>query len=216
MSYFVTASLVLLFALKLVEFGQIFELIGTRERQFEAGEAFRSFGKAHRQMADEGQKLLDRMKPMVKDLRTFLDKAVPDMRLTLEKYTDAKIEFLSYCLKVKEMDDEEQEALRYGELLTRVLQGNYEYRVFLRCRHASKQRFMKLRSDVSTKLQLLDNKRVQDLTVHLERMVSALYVYTRECHKALKAAAVFPFQMELRIDSHIYKDSTEDEESLVP
>ena len=107
---------------------------------------------------------------------------------------------------------------------------------------------MKLRSDVSTKLQLLDNKRgmhclyihvcisvcvcvcvcvcysfygcsstsVQDLTVHLERMVSALYVYTRECHKALKAAAVFPFQMELRIDSHIYQDSTEDEESLVP
>ena len=76
MSYFVTASLVLLFALKLVEFGQIFELIGTRERQFEAGEAFRSFGKAHRQMADEGQKLLDRMKPMVKDLRTFLDKVL--------------------------------------------------------------------------------------------------------------------------------------------
>lgn len=105
---------------------------------------------------------------------------------------------------------------RYGELLTRVLQGNYEYRwdqqlrllhradagglvllwavcicqhitpfgrwcvvewvacrtcvqvcvplvlacrVFLRCRHASKQRFMKRRTDVSQKLQLLDNKR---------------------------------------------------------
>ena len=32
-------------------------------------------------------------------------------------------------------------------------------RVFLRCRHASKQRFMKRRTDVSQKLQLLDNKR---------------------------------------------------------
>lgn len=45
-------------------------------------------------MAQEGQRLLDRMQPMVKDLSTFIDKAVPDMKLTLEKYRDAKIEFL--------------------------------------------------------------------------------------------------------------------------
>ena len=55
---------------------------------------------------------------------------------------------------------------------------------------------------------------VQDLTVHLERMVSALYVYTKECHKALKAAAVFPFQMELQIDTK-HKE-LEDDESLIP
>ena len=37
--------------------------------------------------------------------------------------------------------------------------GNFEYRMFLRCRHAAKLRFIKLRSDVLVKLQLLDNKR---------------------------------------------------------
>ena len=77
-----------------VDFGQIFELVGARERQHEAGEAFRKFGNAHRHMAQEGQRLLDRMQPTVKDLSTFIDKAVPDMKLTLEKYRDAKIEFL--------------------------------------------------------------------------------------------------------------------------
>ena len=44
-------------------------------------------------------------------------------------------------------------------------------------------------------------------------MVSALYVYTKECHKALKAAAVFPFQMELQIDT---KHKELDDESLIP
>ena len=43
--------------------------------------------------------------------------------------------------------------------LNRVLTGNYEYRMFLRCRHAAKMRFVRLRSDVLVKLQLLDNKR---------------------------------------------------------
>ena len=60
---------------------------------------------------------------------------------------------------------------------------------------------------------------VHDLTVHLERMVSALYIYTRECHAALQAATVFPFQMELRLDSMSQKlEEVEDDdvESLLP
>ena len=31
---------------------------------------------------------------MLRDLYTFLEKAVPDTKLTLKKYTDAKFEFL--------------------------------------------------------------------------------------------------------------------------
>ncbi len=47
----------------------------------------------------------------------------------------------------------------FGQPLNRVLTGNFEYRMFLRCRHAAKVRFIRLRSDVLVKLQLLDNKR---------------------------------------------------------
>ena len=55
--------------------------------------------------------------------------------------------------------------------------GNYPYRVFLRCRHAAKLRFVKLRSDVLVKLQLLDNKRGVCVCVCM-----CVYVYMYVCH----------------------------------
>ena len=93
-------------------------MIGARERQAEAGEAFRKFGNAHRQMAQEGQRLLDRMRPMVKDLSTFIDKAVPDMKLTLEKYRDSKIEFLVRLGMLVEVQWNLSETATFGPVLT--------------------------------------------------------------------------------------------------
>ena len=120
---------------------------------------------------------------MISDLNTYLNKAVPDTRLTIKKYLDVKFEYLvgisagiymlgkdatffstslrnivikhmgvfsircktcyvalwyliekcvalfqSYCLKVKEMDDEEYSYAALQEPLYRVETGNYEYR----------------------------------------------------------------------------------------
>ena len=49
--------------------------------------------------------------------------------------------------------------------------------------------------------------------------MSALYLYTSHCHDALKQAAVFPFQMELKLDPPNQKytevDDDEEQESLV-
>lgn len=59
---------------------------------------------------------------------TYLYKAIPDTRLTVKKYADAKFEYLAYCLKVKEMDDEECNYAALQEPLYRVETGNYEYR----------------------------------------------------------------------------------------
>ena len=64
----------------------------------------------------------------------------------------------SYCLKVKEMDDEEVTFNQLQESLYRVETGNYEYRLVLRCRQLARIRFSQLRSDVSVKLDLLDQK----------------------------------------------------------
>lgn len=66
--------------------------------------------------------------PIVRDLNTFVEKAIPDTKLTVKKYLDAKFEYLSFCLKLKEMDDEEILAASYDEPLYRVETGNYEYR----------------------------------------------------------------------------------------
>lgn len=65
---------------------------------------------------------------MISDLNTYLTKAIPDTKLTIQKYADIKFEYLSYCLKVKEMDDEEYSFASIQEPLYRVETGNYEYR----------------------------------------------------------------------------------------
>ncbi|CAF1116623.1 unnamed protein product [Didymodactylos carnosus] len=109
-------------------FGNAFANIGAREPQLKASEAFTKFGEAHRQIDRYAITLLRTVKPMITDLNTYLSKAIPDTRLTIQKYADAKFEYLSYCLKVKEMDDEEYSFAALQEPLYRVETGNYEYR----------------------------------------------------------------------------------------
>ncbi|XP_041473943.1 PRKCA-binding protein-like isoform X2 [Lytechinus variegatus] len=178
-------------------FGDIFCLIGTREIQPKASEAFTKFGDAHRNMEKFGIRLLRTVKPMLSDLGTFLTKAIPDTKLTIKKYADAKFEYLSYCLKVKEMDDEEYAYATLGEPLYRVETGNYEYRLILRCRQEARARFAKLRSDVMVKMELLDQKHVQDIVFQLHRLVSAMTQYLQDCHQQMKNTDLFPIEVDL-------------------
>merc|ERR1719356_886458 len=138
------------------ELGEEFCKIGVRETQKSANEALCEFGEYHRQMEKFGIQMLKKTKPILSDLGTYLTKAIPDTKLTIKKYADVKFEYLSYCLKVKELDDEDAAYLALGEPLYRVETGNYEYRLVLRCRAEAKQKFARLRSDVLTKLELLD------------------------------------------------------------
>lgn len=75
-------------------FGDVFVDIGVREPQPSASEAFSKFGEAHRSMEKFAIRMLKTVKPMISDLNTFLHKAVPDTRLTVKKYLDAKFEYL--------------------------------------------------------------------------------------------------------------------------
>lgn len=91
---------------------------------------------------------------MLHDLNTYLHKAIPDTKLTIRKYLDVKFEYLvswlhsvqlwnfqsaswsvdretpnpfvlqSYCLKVKEMDDEEYTSIvGYGSEIVKFIWG---------------------------------------------------------------------------------------------
>jgi hypothetical protein len=150
-------------------FGDIFAAIGAREQQISASNAFSKFGESHRQLDKFAYSLLKTIKPMISDLDTYLKKAIPDTKLTIQKYADIKFEYLSYCLKVKEMDDEEYAFAQMQEPLYRVETGNYEYRLILRCRQLSRQSFAKKRHDVLIKLELLDQKHVQDIIFQLHK-----------------------------------------------
>jgi len=190
-------------------FGDVFAAIGVREPQPSASEAFSTFGEAHRDIERYAIKMLKTVKPMISDLNTFLNKAVPDTRLTIKKYLDAKFEYLSYCLKVKEMDDEEYSYAALQEPLYRVETGNYEYRLVLRCRQDARVRFAKMRSDVLVKMELLDNKHVQDTVFQLQRLVTAMAKYHNECHTVLKQADVFPIEVDLSRSTFTYDTSSQ-------
>ncbi|XP_032833853.2 PRKCA-binding protein [Petromyzon marinus] len=178
-------------------FGDVFSVIGVREPQPAASEAFVKFAEAHRSIEKFGVRLLKTVKPMLSDLNTYLNKAVPDTKLTIRKYADTKFEYLSYCLKVKEMDDEEYSYAALQEPLYRVGTGNYEYRLILRCRQDARARFAKLRKDVMEKIELLDQKHVQDIVFQLQRFVSAMSRYHDDCNAVLKEADVFPIEVDL-------------------
>ncbi|CAF1253953.1 unnamed protein product [Adineta steineri] len=180
-------------------FGDAFANIGAREPQFKASEAFTKFGEAHRLIDKHAITLLRTVKPMIADLNTYLTKAIPDTKLTIEKYADAKFEYLSYCLKVKEMDDEECSYAALQEPLYRVETGNYEYRLILRCRQLARERFARMRTDVQVKLELLDQKHVQDIVFQLHRFITALDKYHKDCNDVMKEADIFPIEVDLTL-----------------
>ncbi|KAG8195368.1 hypothetical protein JTE90_001386 [Oedothorax gibbosus] len=189
-------------------FGDVFASIGVREPQARASEAFTKFGESHRNMERHGIKFLKTVKPMLTDLGTYLNKAVPDTKLTIKKYADVKFEYLSYCLKVKEMDDEEYTYQALQEPLYRVETGNYEYRLILRCRQDARVRFSKLRSDVLVKLELLDQKHVQDMVFQMNRLLSSLSHYNNQCYEIMKDTNVFPIELDLPQTTFQYSADT--------
>ncbi|KAE8751580.1 hypothetical protein FOCC_FOCC001827 [Frankliniella occidentalis] len=192
-------------------FGCTFAEIGAREPQPRASETFTQFANYHRSLEKHGIKMLRTIKPILSDLGTYLYKAIPDTQLTIRKYADAKFEYLSYCLKVKEMDDEEKAFNEVKEPLYRVETGNYEYRLILRCRQDARAKFARLRADVLVKLELLDNKHVQDISAQLEKFVGALAAFHSSALETLDppdTRPLFPIEMDLSRSAFQYKSTT--------
>merc|ERR1712130_465164 len=189
------------------EIGDEFCKIGVREPQKNANEAFCEFGEYHRQMEKFGIRTLRQTKPILSDLGTYLTKAIPDTKLTIKKYADVKFEYLSYCLKVKELDDEDYSYQAMQEPLYRVETGNYEYRLVLRCRAEARKKFAARRSDVLVKMELLDNKHVQDIVHQLKRLMSNLTEFHTDCHKLFHGVKLFPIDLDLARTAFQYQST---------
>lgn len=187
-------------------FGNCFSSISVREPQPRASEAFRLFGEMHRNMEKDGVKMLKAIKPVLADLGTYLFKAIPDTKLTIRRYADAKFAYLSYCLKVKEMDDEEHSFTSLQEPIYRVETGNYEYRLILRCRQEARTKFAGLRSDVLEKMELLESKHARDLTCQLKRFISGLATLSQDLIDRLQDHVhLFPVEVDLKDSAFQYK-----------
>lgn len=176
-----------------------------KEPQQTASETFRVFSEMHRNMEKDGLKMLKAVKPVLSDLGTYLTKAIPDTKLTIRRYADAKFTYLSYCLKVKELDDEEQTYASLQDPLYRVETGNYEYRLILRCRQEARTKFASLRNDVLEKLELLESKHAQDLVNHLRKLIEGLAAYSQDMLKKIQANPnLFPIEVDLKPSAFQY------------
>ena len=73
---------------------------------------------------------------------------------------------------------EQSKIKKWGGQKWPILKNNNEptihVRLVLRCRSEARQRFAKLRSDVLVKLELLDNKHVQDIVFQLKRLMAGM------------------------------------------
>lgn len=193
------------------EFGDIFCELAAHESHANANEAFSVFGEAHRQLSKKQSDALKNLRPLVADLVTYVDKVVPDTQLTLKKYLDVKYEYLSYCLKLKEMDDEELEYHSLNESLYRVETGNYEYRLMLRCRQESRQKFVQMRNDVMVKIELLDQKHVRDIAHHLTNMATVMKDCLAGCSAVLQHTQNAPIEIDITQggrDASLYNSNT--------
>uniref|UniRef100_A0A182QR49 PRKCA-binding protein n=1 Tax=Anopheles farauti TaxID=69004 RepID=A0A182QR49_9DIPT len=189
-------------------FGNIFASISVREPQPRASEAFRIFGELHRNMEKDGIKMIKSLKPILADMGTYLHKAIPDTKLTVKRYADAKFSYLSYCLKIKEMDDEEHGYAAIQEPLYRVETGNYEYRLILRCRQEARLKFAKLRSDVLEKIELLECKHARDLAGQLRKFIEGLATLATETVERLESIPnLFPIEVDLKASAFQYKSA---------
>ncbi|XP_060878322.1 PRKCA-binding protein-like [Metopolophium dirhodum] len=193
------------------EFGDTFAEIGAREPQPRASEALVRFAEYHRRMERQGLMLIKALKPISRSFGTYLNKAIPDTKQTIRKYADVKFEYLSYCLKVKELDDEEITYCSADEPLYRIETGNYEYRLVLRCRQLARKRFAALREDVLAKIELLENKHVHDVVGQLHAIASQMASYNREISwmmlggNNVSEPPLFPIEMDLTCTAFQYK-----------
>lgn len=177
-----------------------------KEPQQTASETFRVFSEIHRNMEKDGMKMLKAIKPVLSDLGTYLTKAIPDTKLTIKRYADAKFTYLSYCLKVKELDDEEHTYAALQDPLYRVETGNYEYRLILRCRQEARGKFASLRNDVLEKLELLESKHAQDLVSHLRKFLEGLANFSKDIGTHIETHPnLFPIEVDLKAGAFQYK-----------
>ncbi|KAF0767150.1 PRKCA-binding protein [Aphis craccivora] len=196
------------------EFGDSFVEIGVREPQPRASMSLMRFGEYHRRMERQGQTLIDVLKLSSRSFDTYLKIAIPDTKQTIQKYADVKFEYLSYCLKLKELDDEET-SIDYPT--RRILTGNYEYRLLLRCQQSARKRFIAIREDVLTKIELLESKHVHDIVDQFQLIASQIASYNDEIRWMILGGdndtnepPLFPIEMDLKCTAFEY-DSVQPE-----
>jgi PRKCA-binding protein len=129
-----------------------------------------------------------KLETLINALKCHAEAAIPDVHQTLSKYLDAKYEYLAYCLRVKELEDEESEYGIFQEHLARMQTGNYEYRVMLKYREQSRENFLEKRKNCAVKIELLDERhgKIKLLSINFKFLVRELALQLKNLVNGMK------------------------------
>ncbi|KAF1742975.1 hypothetical protein MXB_957, partial [Myxobolus squamalis] len=175
--------------------GDVFAEISCHHVNSSSNQSYEIISESHRFFGTSTQTLVDEIKCIIDKINTFITKVVPDTKLTLKKYLNAKFEYLSFCLKVKEMEEEDGDYLFDESVAGRLSSGNYDYRVQVRCRYLSKKIFLQCKNDLSQKMELLDQKNVHQIVELLQLYANANEKYYKSCKE--KACTFDDFSIEI-------------------
>jgi len=97
----------------------------------------------------------------------------------------------------------------------------YYFRIMLRSREKSRESFIEMRKHVMIKIEILDEKHVRELGLHLRSLMEALHGYHHSCSKILddfKAnsnlnAITTPLETTFRRESFLSQDIEDDEQA---
>eukprot|EP01135_Chromosphaera_perkinsii_P010000 Nk52_evm35s1992 gene=Nk52_evmTU35s1992 len=159
------------------EIGVLFANSGIREDDQHMSKFLSAFGKGHQKISCLGENFIPFSENLIKDLMTFSTKAVGDLKDTISRYQEAKMEYLAYLLRSRKLEAEEEECEKQENTLNRCLEGNLEYRWNLQKMYRSRQKYEKFRESVNIKLSLLDEKRMSDLQNKLTGFLQSMGCY---------------------------------------
>lgn len=159
------------------DLGTLLSEIGVKETESGLNTKLTSVAESHRAVGRGLESFQPEVEPIASQMETFLEKAIPDTRMTQKRYEDVKYTYLAYCLKVHEMGERQLAAQEKGELLPRMHTGNFEFRHTLRECMRAKEAFRRLRQDLTEKLNVLEAKHTQDIIKQLSDITSALTAF---------------------------------------
>jgi len=145
--------------------------IGVKEEEG-IRESLQQTGVLHRNLEKESQGLLKSLNNLIEAIKTFRGAAVQDTLLNLEKYTKTRQEYHGMLLLIQDLEAETTPQL---DQLTEAKSVAEENKLLME----------KLLEDLTTKIQILNQKRVQILKSQLETYTQALKNYYISCSKLL-------------------------------
>jgi len=152
-------------------FGEHFNVVGMKEEEILTDSLVQT-GNMHQGLDKQSVELVSSLQRMLSIVGTFKNAAVQDTMVNFERYTKARQEYDGACLRLNDLNNSapDKEKLEEAQLIC----------------SESKKLMDQLAEDLTTKIVMLNEKRVQDLSLQLAEYLKAFRNYYVACNKVME------------------------------